>query len=605
MNQSSFFIDSLIFLGAAVVFVPLAARLGLGAVVGYLIGGIVIGPWGLQLITNVTDILHFAELGVVLFLFLIGLELSPQRLWKMRHSIFAAGTLQILGFTILSMIICWIAGFSWQKAVVIGLSLSLSSTAIGLHTLKERNLFSTTAGQKTFAILLFQDIAIVPILALLPLLAGKGHDSTWLERTWSVLEVLAIVSALAYGGRFVTRPLFRLVAATKVRELFTAFALFLIMGAAGIMSYLEISMALGAFLAGVLLADSDYRHALEIDIDPFKGLLLGLFFMSVGTSIDFSRIVESPGFNLLLLGAVLFGKIVFHILLAKMIRVPKSQWGHFALLLGQVGEFAFVVLGAATTLKIFTPQVGGQWISLAAMTMLISPLLIAGYERYLVGYFQPATGQHPVEEITNTKPDVVIAGFGRFGQIVSRLLYANGISATVLDHEPDQIELVRKFGFQAYYGDATRLDLLSAAGVGDAKILVVAIDDVQESLALVDLIKKEFPHLKIYARARNVNHTFQMMDRKVDGVERELFEGSLSLGVGVLEGLGWRSHQAIRAANVFRRHNLEMVEEMQKIYQKEDELIARAKEGRENLKRMIDKELEIHAPAEKDWGAEN
>jgi glutathione-regulated potassium-efflux system ancillary protein KefC len=599
-----FLYSALIFLACAVVFVPICQRLGLGSVLGYLLGGIAIGPWGFGLIANVEDILHFSEFGIVLFLFLIGLELEPKRLWSLRVPIFGLGTLQVLLNTIAFTGAGILLGWSWQTSLLAGMGFALSSTAIALQVLKEKNTLQSKAGNSAFSILLFQDIAVIPMIAILPLLvlnSGVGEQAVNADPKWvGLLRMAGIFIAVIFVGRLATRPVLRIVASTRLREIFTAFALLLIVAMSALMQFLGLSMGLGAFVAGVLLADSEYRHALETDIEPFKGLLLGLFFISVGMSIDIGSVRESPLLIAGMVAAIMATKFTIHYGLGRMFGLGRGPTPHFSLVLSQVGEFAFVLFASAKAVGVLDGHTAAPLVAATALSMLMSPIALAGFDKWLAPRLDKKSKPEP-DVIENSHPEVIIAGFGRFGQIIGRLLYANGIGATVLDHEPDQIELLRKFGFKIYYGDATREDLLHAAGARDAKILVVAIDDAEASIKLVDLAKKEFPNLRIYARARNVQHVYQLLERKVEVIERETFEASLRLGRGVLQGLGWPAHPAWVAANTFRDHNNQIIHEMSSMRASQEDLISYVKQSRLDLEKMFEREKQRRQNAEAGW----
>jgi glutathione-regulated potassium-efflux system ancillary protein KefC len=608
--------SALIFLGAAVITVPIFQRIGLGSVLGYLISGIVIGPWGLGLITNVDDILHFSEFGVVLFLFLIGLELEPRRLWSLRAPIFGLGSAQVAANTAVFTFLGWLFGLPLPAALLVAMGFALSSTAIALQVMKEKGNLQTHAGNSAFSILLFQDIAVIPMIAIVPLLVlapvvgtdvAGGAAGTVAEgvvadsRLWAVAKVLGVLAGAILLGRFAVRPVLRAVASAKLREIFTAFALFLVVGMSALMQQIDLSMGLGAFLAGVLLADSEYRHALETDLEPFKGLLLGLFFISVGMSIDVGSVRESPLMILGIVIGVMLLKFAVHFALARIFKIANPAGYFFSLVLSQVGEFAFVLFAAGKAAGVLSGEVMGPLVAATALSMLASPIFLAAYSKWVEPRF--SMSQKPVaDNIENNHPEVIIAGFGRFGQIVGRLLYANGTTATVLDHEPDQIELLRKFGFKVYYGDATREDLLHAAGAAEAKVLVVAIDSVDESLKLVDLAKSKFPHLKILARARNVQHMYGLIERNVQVIERETFESSLRLGRHVLVELGASAHEAWQATNRFRDHNIQMIQDMSKFRNNQEDLVARAKQARADLEKMFERDRLRRQVAQSGWG---
>ncbi|WP_316151783.1 glutathione-regulated potassium-efflux system protein KefC [Cupriavidus sp. BIC8F] len=593
MNQHDFLIALLVFLVAAVVAVPLARRGGLGAVLGYLLAGAAIGPFALRLVTNVESILHFSEFGVVLMMFVIGLELEPRKLWALRRSIFGYGGAQLAACALVIGAVAALAGAPWQVALVAGLGLALSSTAIALATLTERNLFGTPAGAASFGILLFQDIAAIPMIALLPLLATQGAEGAgpgaagWLAAG----KAVAVIGAVVVGGRYLVRPALRFIARTDMREMFTAFALLLVVGIALMMDAVGLSMALGTFLAGVLLADSEYRHALEADLEPFKGLLLGLFFMAVGMSIDFAVLARSPWLVLGLVAAFVVAKTALLALLARHFAIARGQRLLFALLISQGGEFAFVVFGVAGTAGLLPRETEALLVLVVALSMVATPLLLLAYDRLVA----PRLGSgkaRPDETITPQHNPVLIAGFGRFGQIVGRLLYTQGVGVTVLDHDPDQIEFLRQYGFKVFYGDATRLDLLEAAGIADARILVVAIDGMDEGLELIDRVRQRFPELQIYARARHVSHVYQLKDRGVHLFEREMFEGSLMLGRRVLEGLGFDPAEARNVALRFRRHNIQAIDRFYPHYTDQKKLVSLARQARDELEEMFRQDRE-------------
>ena len=588
-NAPDWLTNSLIYLSAAVIVVPLSRALGLGSIIGYLAAGIAIGPWGLGLVTNVDDILHFAEFGVVLMLFLVGLELEPKRLWSLRRPIFGWGSAQVLGCAALLFIAAIAAGASWRVALVAALGLALSSTAIALQVMGERNLLPTTAGQAGFSILLFQDVAAIPILALLPLLAaasvtaGAGNES-WL---WDAMRIIGVVAGIILGGRLVIRPLLRWIAKSRTPEIFTAASLLLVVAIAALMQLVGLSMALGAFLAGVLLAESEYRRELETDIEPFKGLLLGLFFIAVGMSIDFGVIARSPGVMAAIVAGLLLLKATVIYGVAVLMRLPPADRPVFTLLLAQGGEFAFVVFQAAAGSRVLTPEMASLLIGSVAISMLISPLLLVAVDRLLLPRFAAGSGTKMEEISEPQRAPIIIAGFGRYGQIVGRLLSAQGIGATVLDHDADMIEAARSFGYKVYYGDASRLDLLRTAGAASARVLVVAVDDPGQSLAIVRLAQEHFPQLEIVARARDVTHWNELRDLGVMRVERELFESSLRSARTVLEVLGYAPSEARRQTLNFRRHNIALFEKMYPHHKDRAKVIAVIKRGRAQLEQQM------------------
>jgi glutathione-regulated potassium-efflux system ancillary protein KefC len=578
--------NALVYLAAAVVAVPLSKRLGMGTVLGYLLAGILIGPYGLKLISAVEDALHFAEFGVVLLLFLIGLELEPARLWALRRPIFGWGGAQVAGVAAALFAAGLLMGVGWKLALIAGLGLSLSSTAIALASLEERNLMPTPAGQAGFAILLFQDIAAIPMIAIIPLLGipdDTGSGNAWLAG----LKIAAVLAGLIFGGRFLVRPLLQVIARTDTREIFTAFALLLIIAIALLMQWVGMSMALGSFMAGVLLADSEYRHALETDIEPFKGLLLGLFFIAVGMSVDFAVFLAHPLLILGLVAGFLLIKTALLYALSRLFGIARGQHLQFALLLSQGGEFAFVVFGAAATARVFSEDTASMLVVVVALSMVVTPLVLMAYDR-LSARQACAEAKPAADEIEPNEDHVIVAGFGRFGQIVGRFLSANGVGLTVLDHDPDQIEVLRRFGFKVFYGDATRADLLRAAGAARARALVVAIDDIEDSLDLVETVRRDWPGLQIFARARNVTHYYQLMDRGVTMIERETFESALQLGRSVLTaGLGHNAYRIRQAALKFRKLNIANVHAVYPYYKDREQYVSMAKRGREELEEMI------------------
>ncbi|MBC7608113.1 MAG: glutathione-regulated potassium-efflux system protein KefC [Polaromonas sp.] len=594
-HAPAWLINSFIYLAAAVIAVPVAKKLGLGSIIGYLAAGIAIGPWGLKLVTNVQDILHFAEFGVVLMLFLVGLELEPKRLWNLRRPIFGWGSAQVLCCAAAMTSVAMAFGVGWQIALVAGLGLALSSTAIALQAIGERNLMPTSSGQAGFSILLFQDVAAIPILALLPLLgaiSGENEAAAQSNRALEAIKIIAVIGGIILGGRILLRPLLRWIANSGTPEIFTAASLLLVVGIAALMQFVGLSMALGAFLAGVLLAESEYRRELETDIEPFKGLLLGLFFIAVGMSIDFGVLLKSPG----LIAAILFGflglKLAVIYGLARAMKLPYQERPVFTVLLAQGGEFAFVVFQAAAGANVFSMETSSLLIGSVALSMLITPLLLIAVDKLLIPRYANC-GVPQMEEISEQQEaPVIIAGFGRYGQIVGRLLLAQGISTTVLDHDAEMIETVRAFGLRVFYGDATRLDLLRTAGAEKAGILVVAVDGMEQSLKIIDLAREHFPNLKLVARARDVTHWNQLRDRGVTLVEREMFESSLRSGRTVLELLGHSPHEARQSAMRFRLHNIQLFEKMYPHRRDRSKLIAVATQGRLQLEEQMAQERE-------------
>jgi glutathione-regulated potassium-efflux system ancillary protein KefC len=552
--EHAFLVQASLYFAAAVVAVMAAHRLGLGSVAGYLLAGIVIGPWGLALVGETQAIRAFAELGVVMLLFVIGLELEPHRLWSMRAKLLGLGLSQVLGTIAAIVLLALAAGANLHVALVAGMALSLSSTALALQPLTERSALGTQGGQATFAVLLFQDLAVIPMLAVLPLLGTQGG---WSGFSWqgAGFALAAVVGTLVLG-HFIARPIFRHIARTRLREIFTAFALLLVLGIALLFDAAGLSMALGAFLAGVLLAESEYRHEIEAAIEPFKGLLLGLFFIAVGMSVDFSVLRERP----LLVAALIVGLFVLKgavlWLIALRARLPRSQRPLFMLLLAQGGEFAFVLLGLAAVNDAM-PDTTAQALTLAvALSMLATPFLLVVHDRFIAPRFADPAVERAADIPEPSR--VIIAGLGRVGQVVARILNASGYQPTVLDDKPDHVEASRKFGFRVFYGDATRLDLLHAAGAGTADLLVITLDDPEASLRLARTARLHFPKLRIVARARDMRHMFEMRDLGVELVERETWPTALRLGEIALGAVSGDAERARRAAALFAEHDLEV-----------------------------------------------
>ena len=605
-HAPTWLVNSLIYLGAAVIAVPISKALGLGSIIGYLAAGMAIGPWGLGLVTNVQDILHFAEFGVVLMLFLVGLELEPKRLWSLRRPIFGWGSAQVIGSAAVLFIVLWGASLlipavsaalaGWKTALVAALGLALSSTAIALQVMGERNLLPTTSGQAGFSILLFQDVAAIPILALIPLLGISlevNEASSGVYIAYSAIKIIAIIAGIVIGGRLLLRPIFRWIARSKTPEIFTAASLLLVVGIAALMLFVGLSMALGAFLAGVLLAESEYRRELETDIEPFKGLLLGLFFIAVGMSIDFSVLINSPW----LIASVLiaFVAIKFAVIygITRLMDVPFQERPVLTLLLAQGGEFAFVVFQAAAGAKVFAPETASLLIGVVALSMLISPLILIAIDKLWLPRYANCGVELPDEISEQQAAPIIIAGFGRYGQIVGRLLLAQDIPTTVLDHDAEMIETARSFGYRVFYGNATRLDLLRTAGAATAQILVVAVDDVEQSLAIVDLAKEHFPKLQLVVRARDATHWNKLRDHDVTLIQRELFESSLQSAGSVLELLGYAATDAQRLVQLFKTHNIQLLEQMYPHYKDRAKLISVAKLGRAQLAEQMAREREM------------
>jgi glutathione-regulated potassium-efflux system protein KefB len=555
----SFLQQALIFLAAAVVSVPIFKRLGLGSVLGYLAAGMVIGPWGVGLISDVESILHFAELGVVLLLFLIGLELQPSRLWELRKSVFGLGGVQVLATGALLAGVGMVLGLKPATALIAGLGLSLSSTAFALQLLAEKNELTTEHGRASFGILLFQDLAVIPLLALLPFLGEPVTQSV--EPGWvSALKVVGVLASVVLGGRYVLRPVFRFVASLHSQELFTATALLLVVGTALLVSKVGLSMALGAFLAGVLLADSEYRHELEADIEPFKGLLLGLFFIAVGMSVNIGLLTSSPvKVVALVLGLVaLKGLVLFA--LGKWTFKSNESALSMAVVISQGGEFAFVLFGLAVGFRVMERELADLLVVVVSLSMAVTPVLFLAYDKLV----RPRLRQKVQREFDVAPEEdhpVIIAGFGRVGQVVARLLRVKRIGFTALDASPEHIDFMKNFGnTKLFYGDASRLELLRAARADKAKVFVLAIDDVEASMRTAETVKQHFPHLTIFARARNRQHAYRLLNLGVTHVMRETFAGSLEMSGDVLQELGLTWSETKSALDRFRQHDETMIQ---------------------------------------------
>lgn len=561
-HGNPFLIQASICFAAAVVSVMLSHRLGLGSVVGYLLAGIAIGPWGFKLVGEVSAIRAFAELGVVFLLFVIGLELEPKRLWSMRAKLLGFGVSQVAGSVAVIGLLAWALGADPRVALVAAMALSLSSTALALQPLTERGALRTQGGQATFAILLFQDLAVIPMLAVMPLLGSTGGHAGF---SWEGVSFAAvvIVSTLVLG-HFIARPVFRHIARTRLREIFTAFALLLVLGIALLFEHAGLSMALGAFLAGVLLAESEYRHEIEAAIEPFKGLLLGLFFVSVGMSVDFGVLWAKP---LIVIGLIvglfaLKGAVLW--LIARRAKLPVAERPLFILLAAQGGEFAFVLLGMGAANGAMPGDTAQAIVLAVALSMLATPFMLAAHDRLLAPWLKKSAGVRRPD--TPEAGRVIVAGLGRVGQVVARLLNAGGYQPTLLDDDPDHVEQSRKFGFRVFYGDATRLDLLHAAGAGSAEFLIIALNDQAAITRLARTAKASFPRLRILARARDLRHLFELRDLGVEAIERETFRAALALGESALAAISGEPDRAARAAQAFAEHDREVQAKLYEVH---------------------------------------
>ena len=585
-HGSAFLLQASVYFAAAVLAVMVAHRLGLGSVAGYLLAGIAIGPWGFRLVEEPEAVHAFAELGVVFLLFVIGLELEPHRLWSMRKRLAGLGVAQVLGSTALIAVAALAVGIDARTALVAGMALSLSSTALALAPLTDRGALGSHGGQSTFAVLLFQDLAVIPMLALLPLLgsAGGGAGFSWR----GVVFALGAIAGTLVLGHYLARPVFRHIARTRLREIFTAFALLLVLGIALLFERVGLSMALGAFLAGVLLAESEYRHEIEAAIDPFKGLLLGLFFISVGMGVDFSLLQSRPALVVGLIAGLLALKGAVLWIIAHAVRMPKSERPLFILLLAQGGEFAFVLFGLAAANGAIDAAPAQALTLAVALSMLATPFLLVAHDRVIAPRFADAPARAP------DKPEpgqVIVAGLGRVGQVVARLLNASGYHPTVLDDDPDHVEQSRKFGFRVFYGDATRLDLLHAAGADSADLLVITLDDPDAITRLARTARKHFPKLRVIARARDMRHMFELSDLGVEMIERETWLAALKLGEMALGAASGNAGRAERAARAFAEHDEEVRAKLYEVHKgAPDAHVTVSNELRDQLKRTLEED---------------
>jgi len=588
VQDHSFLQYAVVLLLAAVIAVPLAKRWQLGAVLGYLAAGALIGPSGIRLIGNTEEISQISELGVVLMLFVIGLELSPQRLWVMRRTVFGIGSLQLVVTALVIGGIAAALGLGWKPALIVGLGLALSSTAIDLQILSERKEIASAHGRLGFAILLFQDVAAIPILALIPVLGVTREVTTPGAEVLSALRIILTIAAVVVGGRYLLRPMFRAAARVGTPEVFTSMALLVVMGTAWLMELAGISMSLGAFLAGVLLADSEYRHEIEAQIEPFRGLLLGLFFMSVGMSLNVDLVMRQPQLVGALLAALIVIKaIVLYSIARGAAREDNAQSIALAALLAQGGEFAFVVFTLAAGNGLIAPEQRDLLILVITLSMAATPLLVR-VRAELVPAGKPKKPSREFDRIDAPAPRVVIAGFGRVGQIVARVLNAHHITFTALERDAEQVDFVRHFGNTVFYGDATHLDLLRAAQTDRAEIFVIATEDPDANIRTARLLKRHFPHLKVFARARNRQHVFKLMDLNVDEIVRDTFFSSLEIARNVLEALGYDPETADEHLRRFREHDERVLANQYPVYDDEAALLQTAKEARADLQRLFE-----------------
>lgn len=580
MGSSDFLIQTAIYLSSAILLVPLFKRLGLGSVLGYLLAGILIGPYALKLISDPEHVLHFAEFGVVLMLFLVGLELESQKVWELRKTLFGLGGLQVISTIVLVTIVAHMMDFTWPVSLVIGMGVAMSSTAIGLSALTEKKQLTTPGGQASFATLLFQDLSVIPLFMLLALIAPNSAESDF--DIGAVAKAVAVIIAIIFASRTLLRPIMRIVAQTEIREIFVAFSLLLVIGVSLAMQSVGLSMALGTFLAGVLLADSEYRYELRLDIEPVKGLLLGLFFIAVGMSVDLSLLANTPlvifGFALLIVVvkmAILMG-------LGRLFKYPFRDTLLYGVALSQIGEFAFVIFGIALTQNTLPRETYNILNAIVAVSMLITPILLLLYDRFLT----LQCGARPKDTVIEESNAVIIAGFGRFGQIVGRVLVAKGIPVTLIDNDPNQVDLMRKFGWRCYYGDASRLDLLEEAGIATAKLLVISVNDPVAAMQIGKLVKARWPHLATVSRARSRTDAFELRDIGLDPI-RETFYSSLVAAKQALMALGESPNAATKIIKHFERHDIEQLEAARAIKNDMNALLSMSQKGRQDLKDLL------------------
>jgi monovalent cation:proton antiporter-2 (CPA2) family protein len=576
-----------ILLTAAVVAVSLFRLAKLSSILGFLAAGLVIGPWGLRLITDVTSILHASEFGVVLLLFIIGLELQPTRLWVMRRTVFGLGSVQVFSCSVILGAAVWWLGLPPMAAGVVGFGLSLSSTPLVLQVLAERDQLKTQYGRSAFGILLFQDLAVLPMLAVLPLMSplprATPSDAPWV----ALVKLVVVIAIVTIGGRLVLRPALRVVARIKVTEVFTAAALLVVIATALLVNEAGLSMALGAFLAGVVLADSEFRHELEADIEPFKGLLLGLFFIAVGMSANVGLLSAEPLQVIAATAAYLALKIMVVAAVGRLTGHAAYRSWRMGFTLPAGGEFAFVLFALAAGQHILSARVADFLVLVVTLSMMVAPLILGVHDRVRKVLLAAIPGA-PFDTIDESDNRVIIAGFGRVGQIVSRVLRARRINFTALDSSQTHVDFVRRFGNRIYYGDASRLDLLRAAGAETAEVFVLAIDDVDSSVRTAELVHTHFPDLKILARARNRQHAFALMDHGVDFIIRETYGSSLELAEAVLTRLGDAPATARAAVKRFRQHDEKTLGEQYAIKEDEVKFMASARESAQQLEKLFD-----------------
>ncbi len=615
MSDSILF-QAFVYLAAAVIFVPIAKRLGLGAVLGYLIGGVIIGPYVLGFIgTEGHHVMHFAEFGVVMMLFIVGLELRPALLWQLRKPILGLGGLQVVTTAVLVGGAAMAFGVTWKFALAVGLTFASSSTAIVLATLAERGLLKTSGGQSAFSVLLMQDIAVIPTLAIFPVLGvtvitevtdvtSEAGRPAWLSGLFVLLAVAGVVAI----GRFVVRPLFRFLASAQLRESFTAAALMIVIGIALLMQQVGLSPALGTFLAGVVLADSEYRHELETDIEPFKGLLLGLFFISVGAQIDFALIGAAP----LTITGIVLGTMALKLValygLGRLFGLDRPARWLLAFSLAQIGEFAFVLLSFGVQNHVFTEAFASPLVAAVAISMVLTPPMFIILERYVLPRVTAKDSERPQDEVHDDhEAPVVIAGYGRFGQMVGRILRANRIPVTILDLDPEMVDILGRLGIKVYYGDASRTDLLHAAGLSHARLFVLAVDDKAEATKIVENVRHHFPKIPIIARCRDRQHYWELRALGVKKVFRETFSSAYETGIEALIQLGYRAHTAHRLARKWRDHEEKVLDELGELWNQDREsYFQKVRTGLDEAERLMrDEDPQVYVERDGGWDNES
>jgi glutathione-regulated potassium-efflux system ancillary protein KefC len=582
MEQSNFLIQATIYLAAAIIVVPLFKKLGLGSVLGYLIAGILIGPHALALIHDPEQVLHFAEFGVVLMLFLVGLELETQKVWELRKTLFGLGGLQV---TITMLFVTFIAhslGFTWTVALVAGMGIAMSSTAIGLTALSEKNLLTAPGGQASFATLLFQDLSVIPLFMLLAYIAPSQVDAGF--DLWAAIKAIGVIVIIVFASKTLLRPVMRMIAQAGTREVFVAFSLLLVISVSLAMQFVGLSMALGTFLAGVLLADSEYRYELRLDIEPVKGLLLGLFFIAVGMSVDLSLLADSPMMIIGFACIIVMTKMLILIGLSKLFKYEMRDMLLYGVTLSQIGEFAFVIFGVALSQNSIPRETYNMLNAIVAVSMLITPLLFLLYERFL----KLDCGERPSDAIEEVN-DMIIAGFGRFGQIVGRVLHAKGINATIIDNDPNQVDLMREFGWHCYYGDASRLDLLEEAGIAKAKLLVISVNDPVATLNIAKLVKERWPNVSVVVRARSRTDAFDLRDLDLYPI-RETFYSAIEAAKQALVAAGQSKTDSDKFLKQFEKDDLEQLESTRKIRHDMKAVYSLAQQGRQDIKTLFELE---------------